>query len=216
MNKIRDFTDLIKVTAKPFPTVKIKELTKKRFTHFALLQIKEPYLKQAFPMKIEVSKRPVEWKENVDFVAHELKSQIVPLEAVGFVVTLERAFKDKKKMVKESEELLGAWANEDYGGSDFASIVFKPDGTYKGYADASGTSGMGDGTFTIEDKWTDSEKNIFYKVKINWIMGTQENIEFTLIKISDSGNIYEDVFDTRKYPTEIDPTNATYNIRSRL
>lgn len=100
----KDFIDVIETAAKPLPTIKVKELTEKRFTHFALLQIKEPYLRQGFPLKIEVSKRPVGWEEKVDFAAHELKSQIVPLEAVGFVVTPERAFKDKKRMVKEREK----------------------------------------------------------------------------------------------------------------
>lgn len=102
--KNKDFVDLVEATAKPLPTVKIKELTEKHFTHFAILQIKEPYLRQASPLKIEISKRPVKWKEEVDFIAHELKSQIVPLGAVGFVVTLKRAFKDKKKMVKERKK----------------------------------------------------------------------------------------------------------------
>jgi len=102
--KNKDFIEVIGAAAKPLPTVKIKELTEKRLTHFALLQIREPYLRQSFPLKIEISKRPVRWREEVDFMAHELKSQIVPLEAVGLVVTPERVFKDKTRMVKEREK----------------------------------------------------------------------------------------------------------------
>ena len=100
----REFAKVIETASKRLSTVKIKELTEKHFTHFALLQIREPYLKQAFSLKIEISKRPVEWKENIDFMAHGLKSQTVPLEAVGFVVTLERAFRDKKRMIKERDK----------------------------------------------------------------------------------------------------------------
>jgi len=110
--KNQEFIKVIKETAEDLPTVKIRELTEKRYTHFAVLQVKEPYLKQAFPLKIEISKRPVEWKEDSDFVSHVLKSQIVPLEAISFVVTLERAFKDKKRMVKErskARDLFDFW-----------------------------------------------------------------------------------------------------------
>lgn len=108
----REFVKVVEAASKQLPTVKIKELTEKHFTHFALLQIKEPYLRQAFSLKIEISKRPVKWKEGVDFVVQELRSQIAPLEAVGYVVTLERVFKDKKRMVKErnkARDLFDLW-----------------------------------------------------------------------------------------------------------
>ena len=123
----------------------------------------------------------------------------------------------EKKTVKRSEELLGAWVNEDYESRAVpaATLVYQPDGTFEQYTDVLRTLIEVDGIFTIEEKWTDSEKNIFYKVKRIFKLGIQENIEFTLIKISDSGNIYEDVFDTRTYPTEIDPINGTYRIRYR-
>lgn len=102
--KNEDFAELIEKTVKDLPTAKIKELTEKYYTHFALLHIKEPYLKQVFPIKIEVSKRPVSWKINKDYVSAPVKSQIVPLEVVGFTVTMERVFKDKKRMIKERDK----------------------------------------------------------------------------------------------------------------
>lgn len=108
----KELAKVLETTSKQLPTVKIKELTEKRFTYFALLQVSEPYLRQAFPLKIEISKRPVAWKENIDFMAHDLKSQTAPLEAVGFVVTLERAFRDKKRMIKErskARDLFDLW-----------------------------------------------------------------------------------------------------------
>ena len=102
--KNKDFAEIIERTAKNIPTAKIKELTEKHYTHFAVLHIKEPYLKQVFPLKIEVSKRPVDWKAGKDFVSASIKSQIVPLEVVGFTVTMERVFKDKKRMIKERDK----------------------------------------------------------------------------------------------------------------
>ena len=123
----------------------------------------------------------------------------------------------EKKTVKRSEELLGAWVNEDYESRAVpaATLVYQPDGTFEQYTDVLRTLIEVDGIFTIEEKWTDSEKNIFYKVKWSYKIGTQENSEFHLIKISDSENTYEEVFEQRKYPTEIDPINATYRIRFR-
>jgi predicted nucleotidyltransferase component of viral defense system len=102
--KSQDFFEIIRKTVKDLPMVSIKELTEKHYTHFAILKIKEPYLRQPFPLKIEISKRPVAWKEKSDYVSHGLKSQLVPLEAVSFVATLERAFRDKKKMIKERDK----------------------------------------------------------------------------------------------------------------
>lgn len=110
--KNKDFIMVVEKVAKDLPAVKLKEATEKYHAHFAILQIKEPYLKQAFPLKIEISKRPVNWQEDKDFIAHELKSQVVPIEAVGFVVTLERAFKDKKKMITQrnkARDLFDLW-----------------------------------------------------------------------------------------------------------
>ena len=118
----------------------------------------------------------------------------------------------EKKMVKSGEELIGTWINEDVA---VATRVYLPDGTYEQYTDVLRTSLEADGTFTIEDKWTDSQNNIFYKVKINYKIGTQEIIEFYLIKISDSGNTYERVYDSRKFPTEINLMDGTYRIRYR-
>lgn len=100
----KDFAEVIKKTGEFLPAVKIKDLTEKRFTHFAFLQIKEDYLKQAFPLKIEISKRPVKWKKDVDFMVRLLKSETVGLEAIGYVVTLQRAFKDKKRMIQERQK----------------------------------------------------------------------------------------------------------------
>lgn len=102
--KQKEFTECVKRIVEPLPTVSIKDLREKHYTHFALLGVKEPYLRQAFSVKIEVSKRPVSWKKGKDFVSQTCKSEVVLLEAVGLVTTLERAFLDKKRAIKSREK----------------------------------------------------------------------------------------------------------------
>lgn len=102
--KQKDFENVVRSTVQPLPAVKIQELKEKYYTHFALLRIKEVYMKQGFSVKIEISKRPVRWQKGRDFTELICRSEVVPLEAVGFVVTLERVFKDKKKAIKTREK----------------------------------------------------------------------------------------------------------------
>lgn len=56
---------------------------------------------QPLLLKIEISKRPVKWMESKDFELKQLISSMTPLGVSGFVVTLERAFLDKKKAFRE-------------------------------------------------------------------------------------------------------------------
>jgi len=98
--KQEEFDRVVRRVVEPLPTVEIKELAEKHYTHFALLVVKEPYLRQAFSIKIEVSKRPVLWRAEQDFISQRCKSEVGSLEAVGLVVTLKRAFLDKKRAVK--------------------------------------------------------------------------------------------------------------------
>lgn len=110
--KQKEFALNIKKTVEPLPAVAIKELREKYYTHFALIRIKEPYLHQAFPLKIEISKRPVVWKQGKDFVSRRCKSEVLPLETIGFVTSLERNFSDKKKAIKtrkKARDLFDLW-----------------------------------------------------------------------------------------------------------
>lgn len=102
--KQEEFVRIIKQIAEPLSTVSIKDLKEKYYTHFVLFRVKEPYMRQAFSVKIEVSKRPVKWEMDKDFISQTCKSEVVPLEAVGFVITLKRAFLDKKKAIRSREK----------------------------------------------------------------------------------------------------------------
>ncbi|MGB9706971.1 MAG: nucleotidyl transferase AbiEii/AbiGii toxin family protein [Microgenomates group bacterium] len=92
---------ILEEVAKDLPTVKVKELTEKYYTYFGLFSIKEDYLPQPFLLKIEISKRPVKWKEGKDFQLLQLTSLVTPLKTSGFVVTRERIFADKKKAFRQ-------------------------------------------------------------------------------------------------------------------
>lgn len=98
------FAKSIQGIVEVLPTVKIADLSEKYYTHFALLKIREPYLKQAFSIKVEISKRPVSWKLGKDYVSRTCKSEVVPLTAVSYVVTLERVFADKQKAAIERDK----------------------------------------------------------------------------------------------------------------
>ncbi len=122
----------------------------------------------------------------------------------------------EKKMVKKSEELYGTWVNEDYADvRHYTTLVFTSDGTYEFYTDASRKTLSMRGTHSITDKWTDSEGNFWYKATYEIKIATQPVSGFLLIKISNSGTTYEDNYDYRKYPTEIDPIYGTYSIYYR-
>lgn len=98
--------------ASDFESIKIKEMREKYFTYFALFSIKEDFLKQPFLLKIEISKRLVDWKRGKDFKLLQLTTPVSVLAAAGFVVTLDRTYKDKKKALNErvkGRDLFDLW-----------------------------------------------------------------------------------------------------------
>jgi hypothetical protein len=75
----------------------------------------------------------------------------------------------------------------------------------------------------IDDKWTDSDGNIWYKSFITIAKGSWKGYKFQdLQKISQFGTVQEIVFisvgelDPKLYPTEIDPKNDNYQIFYRV
>ena len=70
----------------------------------------------------------------------------------------------KAYTAKEDEELYGTWINPDYNeGKHSAKFIFKPDGTFEGYAKTDSTHYYYFGEYIIADKWADSEGNLWYK-----------------------------------------------------
>jgi hypothetical protein len=134
----------------------------------------------------------------------------------------------KKRMGKDSEELYGTWINEEYKGiTDVFEInVFNPDGTMKFFETEANVwepdvevleGGWIPGTYftyTIEDKWTDSDGNVWYKVEAVY-GGYEENPGrfYLLMKISDSNRVLEYMVGRVDYREEIDPTKVPYTYR---
>ena len=94
---------------------------------------------------------------------------------------------------------------------NYPKKINNPDGTCYWYTSKEATepiSKRDTGTFTIKDKWTDTEGNIWYKVII--YRGGQDIEIYELNKISNFGNTLETMMSTNEWPTEIDPNHPLY------
>lgn len=103
---------ILEKRAADFGTIKIKELREKHYTYFALFSIKEDFLPQPFLLKIEISKRLVDWKKGKDFELLQLATPVCILATAGFVITVERAYQDKKSAARErvkGRDLFDLW-----------------------------------------------------------------------------------------------------------
>ena len=136
----------------------------------------------------------------------------VVLIIVGGCATAKKAY-----VAKEDEELYGTWVNPEYDEeSHVAKKVIKHDGTWDEYAMSNSNRPLGTGEYTIIDKWTDSEGNIWYKIISTFFDEKsiqRSNTYYYLSKIDKTGNVYELLFSSTDYPTEFDPDNLRYNYR---
>lgn len=130
---------------------------------------------------------------------------------VVLAFTLSYAEEEKAYVPKDDEELYGTWVNEDYSGGLYGAqkITIHPDGTYETFMKATDTTlESWKDTFTIIDKWTDSEGSIWYKIHCEGASGPA----YSLARISSSGSVYEEVSSHGDYPTEMDSGHYTYRI----
>ena len=106
----------------------------------------------------------------------------------------------------ENEEYYGTWYNEEYNNrSTWAKWEIKPNGKWASY----GLKFMqifqtAEGPYTIDDKWTDDNGDIWYK--ITWINDRSKGKGYGLIHISDSGSKMEAAYSPSDHPTKIDRT----------
>jgi len=138
---------------------------------------------------------------------------ILILSLVVLIITGSYTMGQDVYVMKEDEELFGTWINTDYDEiGKYSKIVFKPDGKAE-YYDASTYKDYDNGEFVIANKWTDSKGNIWYTMS--------EEIPlymiryYSLYKLSNSGKTLQFIFNTRDYPTEIDPDDTRYSIYYR-
>ena len=111
----------------------------------------------------------------------------------------------------DNEPLYGTWVNMEYYSRPPQKVIYNPDGT-----GGSSVSVDSDPSYKIRylitGKWTDPENNIMYK--IHWI-GSWREEAFSLIRISNSGNTLEHVFDHEKHPDKIEPSHEFYRKYTR-
>ncbi len=114
------------------------------------------------------------------------------------------------------EEISATWINTDYNHFTFQKRVFNPDGTFSFYRYVSSSSPEVEGTYSIGEKWTDSEKILWYNLKATVIKkGKSTEDYYYLSKISDSGKKLEFVFHASDYLKVINPDKPTYRVYFR-
>jgi hypothetical protein len=113
---------------------------------------------------------------------------------------------------KENEEFYGIWINPEYNTRTFkAKKLCKPDGTWYDYSMTTKDSWVGTGEYTINDKWTDANGDIWYKV--TWTSITSTYTYYELAKVSKSGTVKESVYAINNYPEKIDPEDSKLHYR---
>jgi hypothetical protein len=114
------------------------------------------------------------------------------------------------------EEISATWINTGYNHFTFQKRVFDPDGTFSFYRYVSSPSPEIEGTYLIVEKWTDSEKILWYKLKATVIKrGKSTEDYYYLSKISGSGKKLEFVFHASDYLKVINPDKQTYRVYFR-
>ena len=139
----------------------------------------------------------------------------VILTLVIFILIGNYAIGKDEYVPTENEEIYGTWVNPNYGWIRFPQkIIIKPGGIYEYCLSKSDLAGS-ICTYTLTDKWIDSEGNVWYRWIWQW-KGVGET-RYELHKISNSGLTWEweyiNSFDD--YPTEIDPKHPEYHIYYR-
>ena len=119
----------------------------------------------------------------------------------------------------KKEELNGTWINPDYDKTwKDGKIIIKPGGTYDEYNMSYSDSPSLKWGYTITDKWTDFDGNIFYKFIVKSIYKEEvvrTSTWYYLAKIDKTGNVYEYNDSVVDFPSEIDPNHGNYAIHYR-
>ena len=117
----------------------------------------------------------------------------------------------KAYVATEDEELYGIWLNPEYddtAGGQPGRMVIK-NGTYEIFALTNITRWLIQGEYTITNKWTDSEGNVWYNYMVTklWYQTgvTRTDPLYGLAKISNSGKTLERAYSGIEYPQELNP-----------
>jgi hypothetical protein len=139
-----------------------------------------------------------------------MKSLATLILAVTLLAFTGNVSADEKTYVpKDNEEFYGTWVNTEYY-LMAQKVVINPDGTW-GWTMSASDEPVTKYTYELKEKWTDSKGNIWYKVRLQ----SQRGKDYVLVKLSNSGNTREIVWDSHEYPMKIDSKNANYRIYYR-
>ena len=135
---------------------------------------------------------------------------------LAVLIIVESCATSKKAYIpQDNEELYGTWVNPEYNEplNRAAKVIMYSDGTMKGYFTESDEIRLWVSLYKLTSKWSDDEGNIWYRL-IYWYEGLQERF-YMIVKLSDSGNMWESVYSSEDYPKKVDKSNLNYRIRYR-
>jgi hypothetical protein len=131
-----------------------------------------------------------------------------------FILVGAGATVKKTCVAADSEEYYGTWINPDYNGTrKLGKLILRPDGTWASYLNDSDTDPSFYGSYTVTERWTDSEGNIW--IKMETLVALHTLTFYELSKLSNSGKTLELVSESSDYPTEMDANHPKYRIRYR-
>ncbi len=134
----------------------------------------------------------------------------LPVLLIGMIIIVfagSTNAEDKVYVPKKNEELYGTWINTDYKGPQpLPKRIFYPIGIFELLPDKTSTKPDWQGTYRIIDKWSDSEGNAWYKIKLKCCKtGLRPKETYALYKISKNGSVCEEVSSYHGYPKKVDP-----------
>lgn len=107
-----NFKKTIKNIASSQEELSLKELYSKKNTFFALIKFKQEYLSQTLSIKVEISKRKLLLKKDIDFTLATASSPTTNLKPLIKVFTLKRLLKEKLNTLlsrKKGKDLFDVW-----------------------------------------------------------------------------------------------------------
>ena len=125
---------------------------------------------------------------------------------LAFAPNSSYASDEKAYVAKENEALYGIWVNEAYNSSTRHAIFdYKADGTWTLYRKATDELPYEEGTYSITEKWTESNGDVCYK--ITWDNPYTAMSGYGLNCISNSGSTMESANSFSEYPSQIDSSD---------
>ena len=99
----KSFKEIVSDIQKRYMELDIRDVSDKFYTYIAQYRVREPWRPLAFSIKIEVSKRLANEKEEA-YGLINLRSQASNIEALGNVMKIENIYKDKLRAIEERNE----------------------------------------------------------------------------------------------------------------